>query len=56
MTEVHKVTASHLRRPAVVYVRQSTPGQTERNTESTERQYKLVERAVELGWPQGRCG
>lgn len=37
-------------RAAVVYVRQSTPGQTERNVESTDRQYALVERAVELGW------
>ena len=27
-----KVTASHLRRPAVIYVRQSTLAQVERNT------------------------
>jgi excisionase family DNA binding protein len=47
-----KVRPAHLGRAAVVYVRQSTPGQTERNLESTERQYALVERAVELGWPQ----
>ena len=47
-----KVRPAHLGRTAVVYVRQSTPGQTERNLESTERQYALVERAVELGWPQ----
>lgn len=33
-----------------MYVRQSTPGQLERNRESTDRQYKLVERATELGW------
>lgn len=45
-----KVRPAHLGRAAVVYVRQSTPGQTERNLESTERQYALVERAVELGW------
>jgi DNA invertase Pin-like site-specific DNA recombinase len=45
-----KIRPSHLGRAAVVYVRQSTPGQTERNVESTDRQYALVERAVELGW------
>ena len=38
-------------RAAIVYVRQSSPGQVERNSESTDRQYALVERAVELGWP-----
>ena len=45
-----KIRPAHLGRAAVVYVRQSTPGQTERNLESTDRQYALVERAVELGW------
>jgi len=45
-----KIRPAHLGRAAVVYVRQSTPGQTERNVESTDRQYALVERAVELGW------
>jgi hypothetical protein len=46
-----KLTASHLRRSAVVYVRQSTLAQISRNRESTTRQYDLVARAVELGWP-----
>jgi DNA invertase Pin-like site-specific DNA recombinase len=50
MSDATKVTASHLSRHAVVYVRQSTAQQVEHNRESTERQYKLVERAVELGW------
>jgi excisionase family DNA binding protein len=45
-----KIRPAHLGRAAVVYVRQSTPGQTERNLESTDRQYALVERAIELGW------
>jgi DNA invertase Pin-like site-specific DNA recombinase len=45
-------TAVHLRRAAIVYVRQSSPTQLERNTESTQRQYALVARAVELGFPQ----
>ncbi|MGO9188861.1 MAG: recombinase family protein [Streptosporangiaceae bacterium] len=47
-----KVTASHLRRPAVIYVRQSTLAQVERNTESTMRQYDLTARARALGWPR----
>ncbi len=45
-----KVTASHLRRRACVYVRQSTAAQVEFNRESTQRQYSLVDRAVALGW------
>ena len=48
----HKVTAAHLRRAAVVYVRQSTLAQVSRNRESTTRQYDLVARAVALGWPR----
>ena len=45
-----KVERAHLRRAAYVYVRQSTMAQVERNTESLERQYELVDRAVALGW------
>jgi predicted component of type VI protein secretion system len=51
-----KLTASHLRRSAVVYVRQSTLAQIARNRESTTRQYDLVARAVELGWPSTASG
>ena len=47
-----KVTASHRSRTAVIYVRQSTLLQVERNRESTARQYDLVSRARELGWPR----
>ena len=47
-----KVTHGHLHRAAVVYVRQSTMVQITRNRESTTRQYELVARAVELGWPR----
>ena len=50
MSEREKITDEHRRRRAVVYVRQSTLGQVERNTESAERQYALRERAAELGW------
>ena len=53
MNERGKVTEAHRRRRAVVYVRQSTLTQVERNTESAARQYALRERAVELGWPEG---
>ena len=47
-----KVTAQHLKRNAYLYVRQSTLRQVFENTESTERQYALKQRAVALGWPQ----
>jgi DNA invertase Pin-like site-specific DNA recombinase len=52
MSESGKITASHLSRTAVIYVRQSTLMQVERNTESTLRQYDLVSRARQLGWPR----
>ena len=54
-SEAHqKVTASHLRRNAYLYVRQSTMRQVFENTESTQRQYGLRQRAVTLGWPLDR--
>ncbi len=46
-----KITDRHLQRRAVVYVRQSTPGQVANNTESAARQYALADRAIDLGWP-----
>ena len=49
-----KVTASHLKRDAYLYIRQSTLRQVFENTESTKRQYALRERAVALGWPPDR--
>jgi DNA invertase Pin-like site-specific DNA recombinase/uncharacterized protein YndB with AHSA1/START domain len=52
MPDAATLTPSQLRRAAVVYVRQSSPSQLERNTESTARQYALVNRAVELGFPR----
>src|SRR3954447_2309305 len=56
MSEHAKFTPTHRQRRAVVYVRQSTPGQVERNTESSARQYALAERAVELGWAPESVG
>jgi len=52
MSEHTKITAVHLRRHAVVYIRQSTAIQVDRNRESTARQYDLADRAVALGWPR----
>ena len=49
-----KVTTSHLKRDAYLYVRQSTVRQVIENTESTQRQYALRQRAVALGWPHDR--
>ena len=40
----------HLDRLAVVYVRQSTAQQVAENKESADRQYGLVNRAIELGF------
>lgn len=61
-----KIQPDHLRRQAVVYVRQSTVQQIRGNRESTVRQYALADRAKALGWPidgvqtidddQGRSG
>lgn len=45
-----KVTPDHLRRRAIVYVRQSTVIQVLHNLESQRRQYNLVEYARELGF------
>src|SRR5713226_290991 len=49
-----KVTQQHLEHDAYLYVRQSTPRQVLENTESTQRQYALRDRAVALGWPLDR--
>ena len=55
MNDVHeKVQASHLKRNAYLYVRQSTLRQVFENTESTKRQYGLRQRAVALGWTEER--
>ena len=40
----------HRAKPACIYVRQSTMGQVRFHQESTERQYALREKALELGW------
>ena len=45
-----KVTADHLRKQAILYVRQSTLHQVKENRESTALQYDLKRHAQELGW------
>jgi DNA invertase Pin-like site-specific DNA recombinase len=45
-----KITADHLARGAVVYIRQSTTTQVQEHTESKRRQYALAETARALGF------
>ena len=45
-----KIKPEHLQREAVVYVRQSTPGQVLEHTESKRRQYALADSARQLGF------
>jgi DNA invertase Pin-like site-specific DNA recombinase len=47
-----KLTDERLSRRAIIYVRQSSPGQVIHNQESQRRQYALVERARELGFKE----
>lgn len=49
-----RVTTAHRAKLAYIYVRQSTLGQVHQNPESTELQYRLVDRALMLGWPSER--
>ena len=48
------VTTSHRAKLAYIYVRQSTAGQVRHHQESTELQYRLVDRAAAFGWPKER--
>jgi excisionase family DNA binding protein len=50
MSDLDKITEQHRRLRAIVYVRQSSPGQVQNNRESRALQYALRERAIELGW------
>jgi DNA invertase Pin-like site-specific DNA recombinase len=49
-----RVTTAHRAKLAYVYVRQSSLNQVKQHQESTQLQYRLVDRAVALGWPHGR--
>jgi hypothetical protein len=48
----HKIGAQHLARTAFVYVRQSSHHQVLNHLESQRRQYDLVGRISDLGWPR----
>jgi DNA invertase Pin-like site-specific DNA recombinase len=47
-----KIQEHHQSKPAYIYLRQSTPSQVRHHQESTERQYALREKALELGWSE----
>jgi len=47
-----KVSSQQLQKTAYIYVRQSTMGQVRHHRESTERQYALKEKAMNLGWTE----
>jgi DNA invertase Pin-like site-specific DNA recombinase len=49
-----KIQSEHLKKLAIVYVRQSSPQQVLENRESTARQYALAQYAEYLGWPTDR--
>src|SRR6266850_2553214 len=48
------ITPDHLRRFAVIYLRQSTPEQVQKNTGSTEFQRSLAAVAQSYGWPDSQ--
>src|SRR5437870_5405869 len=47
-----KISADHLKRRAIVYIRQSSPIQVTHNLESQRRQYNLADQARQLGFQQ----
>jgi DNA invertase Pin-like site-specific DNA recombinase len=49
-----RLTTTHRAKLAYIYVRQSSLNQVRQHQESTELQYRLVDRAVGLGWPHER--
>ena len=49
-----RLTTTHRAKLAYIYVRQSSVHQVRQHQESTELQYRLVDRAIGLGWPNER--
>jgi DNA invertase Pin-like site-specific DNA recombinase len=47
---ISKIEDHHRNKAACIYIRQSTVAQVRHHQESTERQYRLKEKALELGW------
>lgn len=54
MSTSELVTAQHLSRKAIVYIRQSSPNQMLSNQESLRLQYALKQRAIEFGWTEDK--
>ena len=52
MRDASALTDRHRAKFCVIYIRQSSYAQVERNRESTARQYDLSARAAGLGWPK----
>lgn len=50
---ISKIQSSHTEKLAYIYIRQSTMAQVRHHQESTERQYALKEKALQLGWAEG---
>jgi DNA invertase Pin-like site-specific DNA recombinase len=55
MSSSLKISQDHLKRKAIVYVRQSSQHQVQNNLESQRRQYDLKRRAIILGWSEDHC-
>src|ERR1700677_3252574 len=53
-TPDERLTPARRAKLAYIYVRQSSVTQVKHHQESTELQYRLVDRAVDLGWPRER--
>ncbi|HYU69507.1 MAG TPA: recombinase family protein [Burkholderiales bacterium] len=53
-TADERATTAHRAKLAYVYVRQSSLNQVKQHQESTVLQYRLVDRAIALGWPNER--
>lgn len=51
---ISKVKSHHKSRLAYIYIRQSTLRQVRHHQESTQRQYALREKAIEMGWSEER--
>ena len=54
MRGTKKISSGHKDRVALIYVRQSSMAQVRDHTESTDRQYALVDEVVRLGWPRAQ--
>jgi DNA invertase Pin-like site-specific DNA recombinase len=50
-TVEERLTTAHRAKLAYIYVRQSSVNQVRQHQESTELKYRLVDRAIGLGWP-----